>query len=256
MTLFRNQFTRPLCALALCCALVPAAVHAQADAIEPEAIKLLQRATDYLASQKQFRVDTDSTIEIVLRDGQKLQFDHRVALTVRRPNGLRAERIGDLAAQTFYYDGKSLSVYMPGPNYYATSPVPPTLEGMLDVARDKLGVVAPAADLVYGNAFERLTEGLTSAYVVGDAVIGGVRTTHLAFRNAAVDWQIWIEQGKQPLPRKFVVTSKRMEQSPQFIVTLSNFKPLSKVGDEVFRFVPPKGARQIDFVTAPTGAGK
>ena len=226
----------------------PASGHAQASDIDPDALSLLRKSTDYLAATKQFSLVTDTTIEAVLPDGQKLQFGHRVAVTVERPNKMLAERIGELIAQTFYYDGKTLSLNLPEQKYYATADVPPTLEGMLDVARDKLSVIAPGADLVYANAFERLTEGLTSAFIVGEAVIDGVRCDHIAFRNAEVDWQIWIQQGDKPVPRKFVITSKRMPGSPQFVSVMSNWQTASAIPDATFSFVPPKGAQRIDFL--------
>ncbi len=226
----------------------PVAGHAQAGDVDPDALALLRKSTDYLAATKQFSLVTDTTIEAVLADGQKLQFGQRVAVTVQRPNKMRAERVGELITQTFYYDGKNLSLDLPQQKYYATAAVPPTLDGMLDVARDKLNVIAPGADLVYANAFERLTEGLASAFVVGEAVIDGVRCDHIAFRNAEVDWQIWIQQGAQPVPRKFVITSKRMPGSPQFVAVMSNWQTAPKVTDAMFDFVPPKGAQKIDFL--------
>jgi hypothetical protein len=236
--------------LLLLAAASPIASRAQSSDVDPDAIALLRRTTDYLTSLKQFRMEMDTTIEAVLSTGQKLQFGHRVAATVQRPNKLRAERVGELISQVFYYDGKSLSVNLPDERYYATVPAPPTIEAMLDFARDKLNVIAPGADLVYKNAFERLTEGLTSAFVVGKAVVGGVRCDHIAFRNPEVDWQIWIQEGDKPLPRKFVVTSKRMPESPQFVVVMSKWDAAPKVTDASFRFVPPKGSRQIEFLPA------
>jgi hypothetical protein len=232
----------------------PIASHAQPSGVDPEAIKLLRGTTDYLAGLKQFRVEADTAIDMVLFSGQKLQFGHRIALSVQRPNKLRAERIGELTNQIFYYDGTSLSLHFPDQKYFATVPAPPAIDGMLDLARDKLNVIAPAADLVYNNAFERLTEGLSSAFVVGEAVVGGVRCIHIAFSNPEVDWQIWIQRGDKPLPRKFVVTSKRMPQSPQFAVTLSKWDVSPKLTDAMFHFVPPKGSRQIDFVPAAPAA--
>jgi hypothetical protein len=236
--------------LLLLAAASPIASRAQSSDVDPDAIALLRRTTDYLTSLKQFRMEMDTTIEAVLSTGQKLQFGHRVAATVQRPNKLRAERVGELISQVFYYDGKSLSVNLPDERYYATVPAPPTIEAMLDFARDKLNVIAPGADLVYKNAFERLTESLTSAFVVGKAVVGGVRCDHIAFRNPEVDWQIWIQEGDKPLPRKFVVTSKRMPESPQFVVVMSKWDAAPKVTDASFRFVPPKGSRQIEFLPA------
>ena len=243
-------------ALAAVAVVWPIAGHAQAGDVDPDALALLRRSTDYLAATKQFSLVTDTTIEAVLPDGQKLQFGHRVAVTVQRPNRMRAERVGELITQTFYYDGKTLSLNLPEQKYYATADVPPTLEGMLDVARDKLNVIAPGADLVYANAFERLTEGLTSAFIVGEAVIDGVRCDHIAFRNAEVDWQIWIQQGDKPVPRKFVITSKRMPGSPQFVSVMSNWQTAPVITDAIFSFVPPKGAQKIDFLPAAPAVPK
>ena len=232
-------------------AALPIASLAQPSEVDPEAIQLLRRSTNYLVGMKQFRVDTDTTIEAVLpTTGQKLQFGTRVVVTVQRPDRMRAERVGELNNQTFYYDGKALSVHLPDQKFYATEPAPPTLEAMLDFARDKLNVIAPGADLIYSNAFERLTEGLTSAFVVGKGVVGDVRCDHIAFRNAEVDWQIWIQEGDQPLPRKFIVTSKRMPQSPQFVVVLSKLEVAPNITDDTFKFVPPEGSQRIEFLRA------
>jgi hypothetical protein len=233
----------------------PIASLAQSSGVDPEAIKELRRATDYLAGLKQFRMETESAVDVVSAAGEKLQLGNRMAVTVQRPNKLRAERVGELVAQVFYYDGKSLSVNYPKDKYYATAAAPPTLEAALDFARDKLKVNAPAADLIYGNALERFTEGLTSASIVGSAEVSGVVCVHLAFRNPEVDWQIWIQEGDKPMPRKFVVTSKKLPQSPQFSVTISKLDAAPKVTDATFAFVPHKGSRKIDFLAAP-GAAK
>jgi hypothetical protein len=233
----------------------PLPSRAQSPAVEPEAIQTLRRATDYLAGLQQFRAQADSVVEFVLPDGQKLQYGHRAVVSVQRPNKFRAERVGDIVNQVFIYDGTSLSVDLPKEKYYASVAAPPTIEEMLDFAREKLDVMAPASDLVYKNAFERLTEGLTSAAVVGVASVDGAACDQLAFRNAEVDWQIWIERGKKPLVRKYVVVSKKMPQSPEFMVLLSKWDAAPKLAASSFSFVPPKDAMKIDFLPAAT-AGK
>jgi hypothetical protein len=114
-----------------------------------------------------------------------------------------------LINQTFFHDGKSLTVDLPDQHYYAMSGAPPTIEEMLNFARDELDIIAPGSDLMYKNSFERFTQNVTSAFVVGKAVVKGVRCDHLAFRNAEVDWQIWIEED-QAVSGKFLVNSKRL----------------------------------------------
>lgn len=232
----------------LAAAVLPGHALAQPTGIDPEAEKLLKASMTYLAAQKRFGVTVRTTIEAVLKTGQKLQFDNAGELLVQRPNKLRAERHGELVDQVFYYDGKSLTLYNPEQSYYATVDAPPTLEAMLDYARSKLDVIAPAGDLLYANAYETLMQDTTSGFVVGKSMIEGVRCDHLAFRNPDVDWQIWVQEGKQPLPRKFVITTKDVAGSPEFSIVMTKWNLAPKLSDRMFVFTPPKGAKKIEFL--------
>ena len=227
---------------------LPGAAPAQPGGIDAQAQKLLKASTDFLASQKQFTVETRSSLEVVLVSGQKIQFDNTARQSIQRPNKLRAERVGNLVDQVFYYDGKSLTLHNPSGNHYATVAAPGTLEEMLDFARESLDVVAPAADLIYKNAFEILMQDVTSGFVVGKGVVEGVRCDHLAFRAPHVDWQIWIQESGQPLPRKLVITTRDVANAPQFAVVATrwNFKP--KFTAQTFSFSQPRGAKQVEFV--------
>jgi hypothetical protein len=245
--------TAGLLSLVLALAL-PQSAFAQPVGITPKAEKLLRVATDFLAGQKQFGLDTRSTIEVVLDSGQKIQFDHTARLSVQRPNKLRAERTGDLVDQVFYYDGKTLTLHNPSENYYASLPAPGTLEEMLDFAREKLDIIAPAGDLLYKNAYEILAEDVESGFVVGKGVVEGVRCDHLAFRARNVDWQIWIEEGDHPLPRKLVITTRDVVNAPQFTVVTTNWNLDARFTADNFSFAPPKCPQKVEFL--PLGASK
>jgi hypothetical protein len=127
--------------------------------------------------------------------------------------------------------------------------VPNTLEGMLDFARTKLDVVAPAGDLIYKNAYEILMADVTDGMVVGKAVIEGVRCDHLAFRAPHVDWQIWIQEGAQPLPRRLVISTRDVTNVPQFAVTITQWNLKPSFGANTFAFTPPAGVKRIDFMS-------
>lgn len=223
-------------------------VQAQPSGIEPQAEKLLKRMSDYLASRQQFTLKAESMLEAVLTNGQKLQYDSPATLMVSRPNKLRAHRKGDIANQEFFYDGKSLTLYNPRENLYATTAAPATLDETLDFAREKLDIIAPAAELLYKNAAEKMLKESTSGFVVGQSIVGSVKCTHLAFRGAEVDWQIWIEEGSKPLPRKFMITTKQVSGAPQFTVLIRNWDVAAKLADGEFNFTPPKGAKKIEFL--------
>jgi hypothetical protein len=240
-------------ALSQCCTIVAVAgfslaAQAQPAGIAPEAERLLKASTNFLASQQQFSVDTRNTLEVVLKSGQKIEFNHTARQSVRRPNKLRAERTGDLVNQVFVYDGKSLTLHNPRDKAYAQVAAPDTLESMLDFARTKLDIVAPAGDLIYKNAYDILMDGVTEGIVVGKAVIEGVLCDHLAFRAPELDWQIWIQQGAQPLPRKIVITTLDLPNAPQFGITMTKWNLQPAFDAKTFTFTPQAGAKQIDFV--------
>lgn len=241
---------RLMAALApLAAAALPQAAAAQPAGIDPQATAILKRSMDFLAGLKAFSVDAHSTIEATLTSGQKLQFDSASTVTLQRPDKLVARRgKGDVVDQSYYYDGRTLTLFNPGPKYYATLKAPPTIEQALDFARDSLDVMAPAGDLLYRDAYEMLMQDTTVGFVVGKAFVGGARCDHLAFRKADVDWQIWIQEGATPLPRKYVITSTKEAGTPDFTVVMTKWNVAPQVSDAIFAFRAPQGAKRVDFL--------
>ncbi len=231
---------------------VPARGAEPSTAFDPEAVAVLKKATTYLAGLNTLSLKGHGSLEVVLVTGQKLQFDNDVTLSLQRPDKLRAVRKGELADQLFVYDGKSLSLSSPEKKVYAVQPAPPTLEGMLDFARDTLDIVAPAADLLYAKSFDLLMQDMTSGFVVSrSSFLSGRACTHVAFRKPGVDIQLWVDNGEKPLVQKYVLTTTDMNASPQFVLTLSDWETNPKLDASVFRFTPPAGATKIDFLPAP-----
>src|SRR5262245_19892915 len=103
---------------------------------------------DFLASRRQFGLTAETSIEAVLTSGQKLQFNAPATAIVSRPNKMRAHRKGDITNQEFYYDGKTLTLYNPKENVYATTAAPPTLDELFDFAREKLDIIETGTDLL------------------------------------------------------------------------------------------------------------
>ena len=61
-----------------------------------------------------------------------------------------------------------------------------------------------------------------------------------------MDWQIWIEDGERPIPRRYVITTKWMTGAPQFGVVLSDWNVSPQIDDNTFVFEAPAGARKVD----------
>lgn len=225
-------------------AAAPAAPAAPPPAvIEPEAAAALKRSSEFLQTLKSFSIRVDSSTDEVLDSGQKVQFGSLADISVVKPNQLRVDVIDDEKQRQFYYDGRTLTVYGKLVNYYASVSAPKTIKEMLVFAETKYGLEWPLADLL---APESLADNVKSGFYVGKGRVRGVLCDHYAFRQDDVDWQIWIQEGKTPLPRKIVITTKSEEGAPQYEAVLSwNLSP--RLTDSVFRFVPPKRAEKIVF---------
>lgn len=229
-------------------AMLPAAAAAQSGGIEPAARQRVEAATRFLAAQPRFSAEARSSLEAVLVSGQKIEFNQATRLSVQRPDRLRAERVGDVVDQNFVYDGRSLTLHNPREGVYAQVVAPATLDAALDFARTQLDVIAPAGDLIHSNAYQILMDGVTEGFTVGKAVIEGVRCDHFAFRAPHVDWQIWIEEGAQPLPRRLVITTRDVVNAPQFALTVTRWNLQPSFVGATFTFTPPAGARRVEFL--------
>jgi hypothetical protein len=229
--------------------------RAQAPAVDPVAVQTLKRMTDFLDGLQRFSVNTQSIIEEMHSSGHRVDYDLLANVTVKRPNKMRAQRTGELMNQRFLYDGKTLTVYDPTKKVYATKTGLDTIEEMITFARETGGVLLPAADLLYRNAFPLLMQDVTLAVVVGKAVLGGVRCDHLLFSRPEVDFQVWVSEGKQPFPRKYVVTETATPSKLALTTFLSNWNTAPPVDDAQFKFVPPKGTQATTFLQLETTRG-
>ena len=218
-----------------------------APAVEAKATEALKRMSERLKKASAFRVHTNLTFDDVLPSGQRIQLEASSDVAVRRTDRFHGTRQGDLRSMRLWYDGKSVTLLGTQDNLYASFPAPPTIDAALDHAFDKFGIVAPAADLVMSDPYAVLMEGVQTAAYVGLHQVSGVRCHHLAFTQKTIDWQIWIEDGKD-VPRKLVITYKELRDSPQATVVLSDWDFTAQLPDSLFAFKAPEGAQRIEFL--------
>ena len=169
--------------------------------------------TDYLAAQQTISAAIDTDIEVITTDLQKIQFANSGQLQLSRPNQLRASRVGGYADVELIFDGTTMSIIGKHLNQYAQVSAPGSLEELIDRLRVGTGAALPAAELMLSRAYEEMTANVIDAKHIGRGVVGGIECEHLAFRTPEVDWQLWVEVGSRPIPRKYVITSKTLAGS-------------------------------------------
>src|SRR5262245_61806691 len=232
-----------LTALALLTATITAPTAASAG--EAEAKAMLKAMTDYMAAQKDLAFRYDASMEVVTKDGEKLQIDYSGRVALARPDRIAATRSGGFAHIETFFDGKTLTILGKNKNVYLQLPIPGTVDHLVDVMHHQYNRPLPAADLLLTNAYSELMTDVTEAKDLGSGVIGGTECDHLAFRGKEVDWQIWIAQGSRPLPCKYVITSKLIAGYPAYTISIGDWQTGTGAVDGTFVFKAPAGAKQI-----------
>jgi hypothetical protein len=219
--------------------------------IDPQADQMLHQMSDYMKGLKSFKVQAHNSEEVVLPSGQKVDKTRETEASLLRPNRLQSTQVGKMA---FYYDGSEMTLFCKKDNTYATAPAPKTLEATVEVAREKMQINPPGGNLVSDNPYAVLTKDVTSGRFVGKETVGGVAANHLAFRGKDADWQIWIQDGDQPLPLRYQIVDKTAKGQPKASVLLTNWQPQANLSDDDFKFQPPAGASKVDKFPATCGA--
>jgi hypothetical protein len=218
----------------------------QSALIEPDAMAALTKMGGYLRTLKAFEVEAITSAEDVLEDGQKVQFDGVTKLLARMPDRLLISVDGDRQNRDYIYDGKTFTLLARRVNYYATVSAPPTIAALADSLDDQYGLNLPLEDLFRWGGPQSKDDAITSAMSIGPSEVGGVTCGHYAFRQEGLDWQVWIQMGDYPLPRKLVLTTRTDEARPQYVATFGwNLAP--SFNDAAFAFAPPTGAGRVAF---------
>jgi hypothetical protein len=233
---------------------VPASAASDAPAVDPAALRVLKQTTDLLDGLKQFKVSTQNIIEDMHVSGHRVDYDLSANVTVKRPNKLRADRTGDLMNERFFYDGKTLTLYSPSEKVWASQAAPETVDAMISFARETVGVLLPAADLFFSRAYPLMTADLSAAVVVGKALVGGIKCHHLLFVRPGAEFQVWVEDGARPWPRKYVVTETDTPEKLSITTFLTDWSDAPAVDDAQFAFVPPAGTSETRFIPYGTTA--
>ena len=202
--------------------------------------------SDYMASQKAISFGFDAILEVVTTDKQTLALASSGAVTLNRPNKVRATRAGGHADIEMVFDGKTLTLFGGGMNLYTQIDVPGTVDNLVDVLQDEYNRPLPAADLIMSNAYDELMYGVTDIKDLGSGVIGGIECDYFAFRKKEVDWQIWIAQGANPYPCRYAIASKDIPHSPQYSIQIRDWKTGAAVAPDDFAFKNATKAKKVD----------
>ena len=215
--------------------------------VDPQADQVLKSMSEALGRAEAISFKVEGMMDEVLETGQLAQFSRRSKVLLARPDSLHADTTGDDLSRSVWYDGRTVTVLDNLAKTYASVEVPNTIEKMLDLAIDKYGLTMPAADLLFGNSYKTLIANVTTGTYIGLHSVGDHPCHHLAFRQEEIDWQIWVDAGETPVPRKLLITYKQETGHPTYSITMGDWDLSAKAPAD--RFAPnlPADAKRVEM---------
>ena len=219
-----------------------------ADGIDPEADKILKSMSSYLGGLSAFSMSADIDNEIVDLAGQKLQLSSSATIIIERPGKFYIHRHGVYADAEILFDGKFLTLHGMGKNVYMQVDSPGNIDNAFNTLETEIGLDAPGSDLLLADPYSSLSDGITSSAYLGTAYVNGIECHYLTFRAAKVDWQLWVQVGKTPLPMKYIITTKWVTGAPQYSIRFRNWNTKPQIEADQFTFTVPEGAKNLETI--------
>lgn len=217
--------------------------------IDAKAMSGLQKMATYLKSLKAFRVQAVTTDEDVLEDGQKIQYSESVDILASTPSHLRAEVLSDRRERILFFDGKTATLYAPRMGYYASIGAPPTIAELAKTLDNAYDLSIPLEDLFLWGTAGWNSAPIESVMDVGPSVVDGTTCEQYALRQKDIDWQIWVQLGSYPLPRRIVISTRTDPERPQHTAVYT-WDLAPSFNDAAFTFTPPPGVHRVPLAKA------
>ena len=213
---------------------------------DQRALDILKRMSDTLSKAKTVSFRSKNMVPIEGPGGVWISLYDDARVVMQAPDKLFIETRGDSAPLDYYYNGKTITTYVPDNNLYADKTAPATIDEVIEAAYDEDGKSFPYADLLVSDPYAVLTENLLNAIYAGQSDIGGVKTYHLVFSHKDVEWQIWIGVDNN-LPFLIVATYLDEASEPSYTTELKEWKLNEPVDESTFVFQNTTKAEKVEY---------
>ncbi|MGC1407693.1 MAG: DUF2092 domain-containing protein [Acetobacteraceae bacterium] len=235
----------------------PSAPAVTAPEEQADAMTILKRMTDTLATATSFSVTLNATYDVVQGSGEKVEFGEVRQILLSRPNDLRINVEGrDGTRQEIRFNGNALTMITPGTPFYAALEHPGSVDDILFYIAYQLQTPIPLSLLLVTTVTQELEKRIQEIDLVDNETLGGKEVDHLAARTEEVDFQVWVAKGAPAVPLRVVISYKKAPGQPQFAANLSDWNFAPKIDTSAFTFLPPGDARPIPFMVRVTAKPK
>lgn len=234
-------------------AFIPYFIPAEASAqdvnpnIDPKAAEILQNMSYFLGSKYEYTYKAEMMFDDVLESKQKVQYNAEETVYLKKPDKFYVGYVTDIGGYKIWYDaGKATLLEVPV-NDYSISTLPTTVDQALNKLKEEYQFTPALSEFLYINTYKLMTADVTSGAYFGISKVMGTNCHHLVFVQKDIDWQIWIEDGKRPIPRKLVITYKNVAESPQFIALIKDWITDKPITNFAFKPEIPDVNNRVEF---------
>ncbi len=240
--------------------------------LDGKALAVIRSSIDFLKSTTTYSTTLTNKSTLEGGPGKKQESNGKYEISVERPNKLAMIiKDGDLRC-SIISDGKALCTVAPKLKVYTQRDAPKTLEELFDIDEMNGLVMGDLSDLLFlnnfakTNAFEMIMDGVLDLRIAGvETLDGNTKVDHLHFIEKELEWDMWIQQGPQPLLRKIIIVREGMakdESGPvkvkkTVVSQFDNWKVNGELPKERFVYTPPSEVKRVPtFLEHPEDAKK
>jgi hypothetical protein len=215
--------------------------------IDAKAQNALQEMSYFMGSKDEYTFKAEIMFDVIVKSGQKVQYNANETVYLKKPNKFSIEYVSDLGGYKLWYDsGKATILELPT-NDFSITTLPDSVDQALRKLYEQYSFSPVLSEFLFINTYKTLMKNVVSAENFGQSKVFGTKCLHLYFVEKDIDWQIWIEDGKRPIPRKLVITYKNLPESPQFIAILKDWIFDRPIASPAFKPDIPNLNNRVEF---------
>ena len=201
--------------------------------------ELVQQMSARLAAVQSLTVTTTETRDRVHASGRREALSLTGIYTMRRPDRFYTKMTGGPGFES-WYNGKTVTIAAHPDKVFAQAPMPDTIDRTLDALAERYDMALPLSDLFYASPEKALLSDTTTGGYAGREQVGGTPCVHLSFKDLGADWELWLPEQGEPLPKRFKVVQKARAGEPVTDVTFVEWNLAPSITDASFVPKVPK----------------
>ena len=208
-------------------------------------------------------VAVDATLSVTeTKAGKKDTAETGLAIAMDRPNKISMVAESEDDALTAVSDGETLTIYVPKDKKYVVREAPGDAAEVLGLVGKGAGQVGAMilAEPFRAEPYGLLMDSIIEQQYLGEEEVDGRPCDHVKLVHPAVDVEMWVDTGAEPLIQKVDVDLARLleqrgmqDRQVAIAISYANWRINKELPADTFSFTPPEGVAKIVVKRPPGG---